>query len=81
MPCGRSSPEEHKPVALFEEWDMQCIQLELKGSTESAEKYWYLGNNSFLLHGFSIIGICCLAGTAEERWFLGVPECIRDRSA
>mgnify|MGYP006951516873 FL=1 len=40
---------EHKPAALFEEWDTQCIQLELKDLRSLPKKYWYLGNNSFLL--------------------------------
>ena len=72
---------EHKPVALFEEWDMQCIQLELKDLRSLPKKYWYLGNNSFLLHGFSIIGICCLAGRRKNAGSLACRECIRDRSA
>ena len=38
---------EHKPAALFEEWDTQCIQLELKDLRSLPKKYWYLGNNSF----------------------------------
>ena len=64
---------EHKPVALFEEWDMQCIQLELKDLRSLPKKYWYLGNNSFLLHGFFNYRYLLLGRTAEERWFLGVP--------
>ena len=64
---------EHKPVALFEEWDMQCIQLELKDLRSLPKKYWYLGNNSFLLHGFFNYRYLVLGRTAEERWFLGVP--------
>lgn len=64
---------EHKPVALFEEWDTQCIQLELKDLRSLPKKYWYLGNNSFLLHGFFNYRYLVLGRTAEERWFLGVP--------
>lgn len=64
---------EHKPAALFEEWDMQCIQLELKDLRSLPKKYWYLGNNSFLLHGFFNYRYLLLGRTAEERWFLGVP--------
>lgn len=64
---------EHKPVALFEEWDMQCIQLELKDLRSLPKKYWYLGNNSFLLHGFFNYRYLLLGRTAEERWFPGVP--------
>ena len=64
---------EHKPAALFEEWDTQCIQLELKDLRSLPKKYWYLGNNSFLLHGFFNYRYLELGRTAEERWFLGVP--------
>ena len=64
---------EHKPAALFEEWDTQCIQLELKDLRSLPKKYWYLGNNSFLLHGFFNYLYLVLGRTAEERWFLGVP--------
>ena len=64
---------EHKPAALFEEGDTQCIQLELKDLRSLPKKYWYLGNNSFLLHGFFNYRYLVLGRTAEERWFLGVP--------
>lgn len=64
---------EHKPAALFEEWDTKCIQLELKDLRSLPKKYWYLGNNSFLLHGFFNYRYLVLGRTAEERWFLGVP--------
>ena len=64
---------EHKPAALFEEWDTQCIQREFKDLRSLPKKYWYLGNNSFLLHGFFNYRYLVLGRTAEERWFLGVP--------
>ena len=66
---------EHKPVALFEEWDMQCIQLELKDLRSLPKKYWYLGNNSFLLHGYFNYKMVLFGYMeAEQRqWFLGVP--------
>ena len=64
---------EHKPAAPFEERDTQCIQLELKDLRSLPKKYWYLGNNSFLLHGFFNYRYLVLGRTAEERWFLGVP--------
>ena len=37
------------------------------------KKYWYLGNNSFLLHGFFNYRYLVVGKTGEERWFLGVP--------
>lgn len=63
----------HKTAAPFEERDTQCIQLELKDLRSLPKKYWYLGNNSFLLHGFFNYRYLVLGRTAEERWFLGVP--------
>ena len=64
---------ERKLAAPFEERDTQCIRLELKDLRSLPKKYWYLGNNSFLLHGFFNYRYLVLGRTAEERWFLGVP--------
>lgn len=72
---------EHKPAALFEEWDTQCIQLELKDLRSLPKKYWYLGNNSFLLHGFFNYRYLVLGRTAEERWFLGRAGSISETGA
>lgn len=41
----------------FSEKNITCIKIELKDLRELPRKYWYLGNNSFLLHGFLITGI------------------------
>lgn len=50
-----------------------CVQLELKDLRELPRKYWYLGNNSFLLHGFFNYRYLAVGKTAEGRWFIGVP--------
>ena len=37
---------------LPEDKNVECVRIELKDLRELPRKYWYLGNNSFLLHGF-----------------------------
>lgn len=44
---------------LPEDKNVECVRIELKDLRELPRKYWYLGNNSFLLHGFSITAIWC----------------------
>lgn len=36
----------------FEGKEIECVRLQLKDLQEFPKKYWYLGKNSFLLHGF-----------------------------
>lgn len=53
-----------------------CVRWELKDLRLLPRQYWYLGNNSFLLHGFFnyrylILGITEKAG--KKRWFIGIP--------
>lgn len=56
---------------------VRCVRLELKDLRLLPKYYWYLGNNSFLLHGFFnyrylIFG--CMSDEAHpKRWFLGIP--------
>lgn len=64
---------ERKLLAPLEDRDARCIQIELKDVRELPKKYWYLGNNSFLLHGFFNYRYLVLGRTGENRWFLGVP--------
>ena len=42
----------HPASMPFSEKNITCIKMELKDIRELPRKYWYLGNNSFLLHGF-----------------------------
>ncbi len=69
---------ESYPVLMpFEgEEEICCIRIELKELRLLPRRYWYLGNNSFLLHGFFnyrylILGQMEVQGM--KRWFLGVP--------
>lgn len=64
---------ERKLLAPLEDRDARCIQIELKDLRELPKKYWYLGNNSFLLHGFFNYRYLVVGKTGENRWFLGVP--------
>lgn len=36
----------------FEGENITCVHMELRDIRELPERYWYLGDNSFLLHGF-----------------------------
>lgn len=53
-----------------------CVRMELKDLRQLPRQFWYLGNNSFLLHGFFnyrylILGMTDTLGM--KRWFIGVP--------
>lgn len=50
-----------------------AIQLELSGLKELPKQYWYLGNNSFLLHGFFNYHHILFGKMTDGAWFLGVP--------
>ena len=52
---------------------VSAIQIELKDLRELPKQYWYLGNNSFLLHGFFNYRYLLLGKLPEGSWFLGVP--------
>lgn len=56
--------------------NITCVHMELRDIRELPRKYWYLGNNSFLLHGFFnyrylLFGERVCDGKREL--FLGVP--------
>ena len=60
----------------FEGQDTECIRMQLSDLQELPRKYWYVGNNSFLLHGFFnyrhiIFGEMTEGG--QKRYFIGVP--------
>ena len=65
--------KEHPLLAPLADREARCIQIELKDLKELPKKYWYLGNNSFLLHGFFNYRYLVVGKTGEERWFIGVP--------
>lgn len=53
-----------------------CIRMELKDLRQLPRQFWYLGNNSFLLHGFFNYRYYILGMTEEfgiKKWFIGVP--------
>lgn len=53
--------------------DVCAIQMELSGLRELPQKYWYFGNNSFLLHGFFNYHHLLWGKLPNGKWFLGVP--------
>ncbi len=61
-----------KEVVTLEE-DIEAVQIDLKDLRELPKKYWYLGNNSFLLTGFFNHHYILLGRTNDGKWFLGVP--------
>ena len=68
--------QNHKRYKPFEDAAAECVQIELKNLRELPKCYWYLGNNSFLLHGFFNYHYLVIGRTGEGRWFLqgfGVP--------
>ncbi len=53
-----------------------CVRMELKDLRQLPKQFWYLGNNSFLLHGFFNYRYYILGMTEEfgiKKWFVGVP--------
>lgn len=57
----------------FEDREAECIQIELKHLRELPRRYWYLGSNSFFLHGFFNYQYLVVGKTGDDRWFIGVP--------
>ena len=54
--------------------DAVCgIQIELSDLRELPKRYWYMGNNSFLLHGFFNYRHLLFGRLEDGNWFLGVP--------
>ena len=60
----------------FEGQDIECVKMQLGDLRELPKKYWSIGNNSFLLHGFFNYRHI-IFGQQEEngkkQYFIGVP--------
>lgn len=63
----------HPLFAPFDDESICCMQIELKDLRDLPKKYWYLGNNSFLLHGFFNYHYLVLGNIEKNRWFIGIP--------
>lgn len=50
-----------------------AVRIELSDLRELPKQYWYLGNNSFLLHGFFNYHYLLFGRLPNGKWFLGVP--------
>ncbi len=67
-----SMGSDHDIYTPFEDNEIQCMRIELKNLRQLPKQYWYLGNNSFLLHGFFNYHYLLL-GREGERFFVGIP--------
>ena len=67
--------KEYTTVHPFENCDsVEVIRIEPKDLSKLSKKYWVLGNNSFLLHGYCSYRYLILCkNKQEEKYFLGVP--------
>ncbi|MGN0347919.1 MAG: DUF6128 domain-containing protein [Roseburia sp.] len=65
--------KEYEVLTPFENTEIYCIQIELKDLRNLPKKCWYLGNNSFLLHGFFNYQHLLIGNMEGERWFIGIP--------
>lgn len=63
----------HDNFVLYHKEEICCVKIELKDIRELPRRYWYLGNNSFLLHGFFNYRYLVVGEIGEERWFIGIP--------
>ena len=63
----------HPVCTPFEDSDIVCVRIELKDLRDLPKRYWYLGNNSFLLHGFFNYQHLIIGKLKEDRWFIGIP--------
>ena len=59
------------PVQVNDE--MSAIPIELSDLRELPKRYWYLGSNSFLLHGFFNYHHLLFGRLPDGKWFIGVP--------
>lgn len=68
-----SLQKNHPVCSPFEDSDIICARIELKDLRDLPRRYWYLGNNSFLLHGYFNYQHLMIGKLKEERWFIGIP--------
>lgn len=60
----------------FEGQEIECVRMQLNDLQELPKKYWYIGNNSFLLHGFFNYRHIIFGEMEEDgkkEYFIGVP--------
>ena len=63
----------HEHFVFYKKGEITCVKIELKHIRELPRRYWYLGNNSFLLHGFFNYRYLVVGKMEESTWFIGVP--------
>ena len=60
----------------FQGEDIECVKVDITDLQELPKKYWYLGKNSFLLHGFFNYRHLIMGEIKQEEkseYFIGVP--------
>lgn len=60
----------------FQGEDIECVKVDITDLQELPKKYWYLGKNSFLLHGFFNYRHLIMGEIKKEEkseYFIGVP--------
>lgn len=60
----------------FQGENIECVKVDITDLQELPKKYWYLGKNSFLLHGFFNYRHLIIGEIKEEEkysYFIGVP--------
>lgn len=65
--------QNHENFDLGRDGEISFVKIELKDIRELPRRYWYLGNNSFLLHGFFNYRYLVIGKIGEDKWFMGVP--------
>ena len=71
--CWEFLLENHEHFVFYKKGEITCVKIELKHIRELPRRYWYLGNNSFLLHGFFNYRYLVVGKMEESTWFIGVP--------
>lgn len=73
--CWHALKKNHREIYPFSgDTDVRAIRFDIKDFKQLPKQYWFMRNNSFLLHGYFNYGALLLGYIqSENRWFLGVP--------
>ncbi|MCU6763754.1 Uncharacterised protein [uncultured Roseburia sp.] len=73
--CWNALKKTHREIYPFSgDTDVRAIRFDIKDFKQLPKQYWFMRNNSFLLHGYFNYGALLLGYIqSENRWFLGVP--------
>lgn len=65
--------DKKQKLSLYKDQKIECLKIELKDLRDLPKDYWYLGNNSFLLHGFFNYRYLVWGKLSDDQFFLGIP--------